>query len=99
MAGGLSLQDPAADLSICAALASSLKDVPISPDTCLVGEVGLAGEVRPASRTHLRIREASRLGFKNIVISAREKIPIPEDSGIRVVKVFAISQMAERLIK
>ncbi|MCL2684191.1 MAG: DNA repair protein RadA [Synergistaceae bacterium] len=99
VAGGLSLQDPAADLSICAALASSLKDTPIPPDTCLVGEVGLAGEVRPTSRTHLRIREASRLGFKNIVISAREKIPVPEDQGIRIIKVFALSQMAERLIK
>ncbi|MDR3076970.1 MAG: DNA repair protein RadA [Synergistaceae bacterium] len=99
VAGGLSLQDPAADLPICAALASSLKDVPIPPDTCLVGEVGLAGEVRPGLRTHLRIREAARLGFKNIVISAREKISVPDDLGIRVVKVFALSQMAERLIK
>jgi DNA repair protein RadA/Sms len=99
VAGGLSLQDPAADLSICAALASSLKDVPIAPDTCLVGEVGLAGEVRPASRTHLRIREAARLGFKNIVLSAREKLTVPDEWGIKTIKVFALSQMVERLIK
>lgn len=120
VAGGLSLQDPSADLSICAALASSLKDVSIPPDTCLVGEVGLAGEVRPASRTHLRMREAARLGFKNIVISAREKFS-PRDernlsnspssqnsqnlqnsqkvSGLNIIKVFALNQMVERLIK
>jgi DNA repair protein RadA/Sms len=99
VAGGLSVQDPAADLSICASLASSLKDVPISPDTCLIGEVGLAGEVRPASRSHLRIREASRLGFKNAVVSAREKLSVPAGSEIKIVKVFAVSQMIERLVK
>jgi DNA repair protein RadA/Sms len=99
IAGGLALQDPAADLSICAALASSLKDVPISSDTCLVGEVGLAGEVRPSARAYLRVKEAARLGFKNIVISAREKLSVPEDWGIETIKVFALSQMVERLVK
>jgi DNA repair protein RadA/Sms len=99
VAGGLSVQDPAADLSICASLASSLRDIPIFPDTCLIGEVGLAGEVRPASRSNLRIREASRLGFKNAVVSAREKLSVPADSEIKIVKVFAVSQMIERLVK
>jgi DNA repair protein RadA/Sms len=99
VAGGLSLQDPAADLSICAALASSLKDVPIASDTCLVGELGVAGEVRPAARPHLRIRLSSRLGFKNIVLSAREKLSVPEEWGVATIKVFALSQMVERLIK
>jgi DNA repair protein RadA/Sms len=99
VAGGLSIQDPAADLSICASLASSLRDVAVSPDTCLIGEVGLAGEVRPASRSHLRIREAARLGFKNAVVSAREKLSAPADSEINIIKVFAVSQMIERLVK
>jgi DNA repair protein RadA/Sms len=99
VAGGMSVQDPAADLSICAALASSLKDISISPNTCLIGEVGLAGEVRPASRSHIRIREAARLGFKNAVVSAREKLSVPAGSDIKIIKVFAISQMVERLIK
>jgi DNA repair protein RadA/Sms len=98
VAGGLFIQDPAADLSICAALASSLKDVPVPADTCFIGEIGLAGEVRPAARTHLRIREAARLGFKNVVISARERISAPS-GDIKITKVFALSQMVERLIK
>jgi DNA repair protein RadA/Sms len=99
VAGGLTLQDPAADMSICAALASSLKDVPIPGDTCFIGEVGLAGEVRPASRTHLRIREASRLGFKNVVVSGRERLSAEDSRDVKIIKVFALSQMLERLIK
>ncbi|MDR1966986.1 MAG: DNA repair protein RadA [Synergistaceae bacterium] len=99
VAGGLSLQDPAADLSICAALASSLRDVAIPGDTCFIGEVGLAGEVRPVARTHLRIREASRLGFKNVFISAGERLPAEKPPGIEITKVFALSQMVERLTK
>jgi DNA repair protein RadA/Sms len=98
VAGGFTLQDPAADMSICAALASSLKDSPIPGDTCFIGEVGLAGEIRPASRTHLRIREASRLGFKNVVVSGREHIREEDGHGIKIMKVFALSQMLERLI-
>jgi DNA repair protein RadA/Sms len=99
VAGGLSVTDPAADLSVCAALASSVKDIAIPSDVCFIGEVGLAGEVRPAARTHLRLREASRLGFKTAVVSAREKSAAPKDTGLDIIKVFALSQMVERLIK
>jgi DNA repair protein RadA/Sms len=99
VAGGLSVQDPAADLSICAALASSIKDIPIAADTCLMGEVGLAGEVRPVARSHIRMKEAVRLGFKNIVVSAHEKLSAPLGDGIKITKVLALSQMVEKLVK
>lgn len=102
VAGGLTLQDPAADLSICAALASSLKDVPISSSTCFIGEIGLAGEVRPAAKTHLRLREAERLGFTCAIISGREQLEprTGEKAGrFEVIKVNSISQMLERLMK
>lgn len=110
VAGGLNLQDPAADLSICAALASSLRDVPISNDICFIGEIGLAGEVRPAARTHLRIKEAYRLGFKSAVVSSREKVGIKEaketkkagniqNTPFEIIKVGSIAQMLEKLIK
>lgn len=69
--GGLTLRDPAADLGICVSLASALKDIAIPPDVCFIGEVGLAGEVRPAARTLMRLKEAARLGFKRAVISKR----------------------------
>lgn len=71
VAGGLQLKDPAADLGICAALASAVTDNVLPQDVCFIGEVGLAGEVRPAGRTLLRLREAARLGFKRAVISRR----------------------------
>ena len=79
VAAGLNLKDPAADLAICASLASALRDVPLPPDVCFIGEVGLAGEVRPAARTRMRLKEAARIGFKRAVISKRtpkEEYPI-----------------------
>jgi DNA repair protein RadA/Sms len=99
VAGGFSLEDPAADLSLCAALASSLKDVPLPPDTCFIGEIGLAGEIRPAARTHLRVREAERLGFKNVVLSGRERLGGNPSPSLRLIKVNAITQMLEGLMK
>ena len=51
VAGGLTLKDPAADLGICASLASAAADVELPSDVCFIGEVGLAGEVRPCART------------------------------------------------
>jgi DNA repair protein RadA/Sms len=94
VAGGLEVQDPASDLSICAALASSLLDFPVSRDMCFIGEVGLAGEVRPASRARLRIKEAARLGFTQAVVSSFD---MPESPDLGVVGVGAISEMLERI--
>ena len=104
VAGGFSLQDPASDLSICAALASSLKDTRIPGDVCFIGEVGLAGEVRPATRTHVRIGEAARLGFRKAVISARDSVgpAFHRKTGTReleVVIVLTLSQMLEKGVK
>jgi DNA repair protein RadA/Sms len=100
VAGGLSLQDPAADLSICAALASSLKDLPAPCDACFIGEVGLAGEVRPTSRSHLRLKEAARLGFKIAVVSARDPAAKTERfEGLEIARVGNISAMLERFLK
>lgn len=100
VAGGLTLDDPATDLAICAALASSLKDAPVPSDTCFIGEIGLAGEVRPASKTHLRIREAARLGMKTAIVSARDRNITRDgaDASIDIVRVRSIAQMIERFV-
>lgn len=82
VAGGLTVRDPHADLSLCLAVASAVLDLPLPPDCCFIGEVGLAGEIRPAVRTPLRIREAKRLGFKSAMISRYETDEIPEGMGI-----------------
>ena len=69
IAGGLKIDDPALDLSICVSMVSSYEDRPIPTDYCFAGEVGLGGEVRAVSRTENRIMEAEKLGFKKIFIS------------------------------
>lgn len=68
VAGGMTVDEPAADLAILAAVASSLRNRPLLPDTVVFGEVGLAGEVRATSQTPLRLREAAQLGFKRCVV-------------------------------
>lgn len=68
IAGGLKLSDPAADLAICLAIYSSLKNLPLS-QTVAIGEVGLLGELRHVNFLEKRIRQAQKLGFKNIVTS------------------------------
>lgn len=70
IAGGLKVNDPAMDLSIISAILSSNMDVAIEMQTCLTGEVGLSGEIRPVNRIEQRILEAEKLGFKRILIPA-----------------------------
>jgi DNA repair protein RadA/Sms len=66
--GGFTLEEPAIDLGVAAAIASSYRGESISPDTVLIGEVGLSGELRAVGRLPLRIREAAKLGFKRCII-------------------------------
>lgn len=68
IAGGLRVSDPAMDLAVMAAILSSNMDMPLAPLTCMTGEVGLSGEIRPVSRLEQRIREAEKLGFERILI-------------------------------
>lgn len=90
VAGGLDLRDPGADLALAMALVSSASDRPLPSDCCLLGEVGLVGEIRPVGRTPQRLKEASRLGFKTAVVSAREGEELPGD-----VKVIRVRSLAE----
>jgi DNA repair protein RadA/Sms len=69
--GGLRISEPAADLAVAAAIASSVKDLPVKADTILIGEIGLSGELRLASRMSDRLREAAKLGFQTAVIPKR----------------------------
>jgi DNA repair protein RadA/Sms len=68
IAGGLRVNDPAMDLSVISAVLSSNMDVTIERETCVCGEVGLSGEIRPINRIEQRILEAEKLGFKRIII-------------------------------
>ena len=68
IAGGIKIEDPACDLGVCASVASAFLDRAVLSDTVVLGEVGLAGEIRSISQVTLRINEAEKLGFKHCVI-------------------------------
>lgn len=70
IAGGIRVTDPAIDLSVISAVLSSNVDTGIEPLTCMAGEVGLSGEIRPVTRITQRVSEAARLGFRRIIIPA-----------------------------
>ena len=83
---GLRVSEPAADLAAAAAIASSIKDIPLRADTVLIGEVGLSGELRMVSQMPARLREAARLGFKRAVIPRRLRSNEPWPAGIEVLE-------------
>ena len=73
--GGIQVDEPAADLAIAAALASSWRDVPVRAGAVLIGEIGLAGELRMPGQMAARLREASKLGFKTAIIPKALRSP------------------------
>lgn len=88
--GGLKISEPAIDLAIAAAVASSFQDVPLRADTAVIGEIGLSGELRMVNQTGLRIKEAVNLGFKRIVIPKRLSQKEHWPSGIEVLEVRTV---------
>ena len=98
IAGGLHVQDPAIDLAVIAAVLSSNMDIALDAGTCLCGEVGLAGEIRPVNRIEQRIAEAQKLGFRRILIPADQKIDTTRYS-IEVVPVRKVTDAFRLLIK
>ena len=98
IAGGLRVQDPAIDLAVMAAVLSSNMDIALDAGTCLCGEVGLAGEIRPVTRIEQRITEAQKLGFTRIMIPAEQKID-PKRFTIQVVPVKKVTDAFRMLIK
>ncbi len=94
--GGITVDDPAIDLAVVAAILSSNEDIPLPKDICFAAEVGLAGEVRPVARVEQRILEAEKLGFATIMISKYCKIP-KMNSGIQIQKVAGIEEVVAHL--
>lgn len=98
IAGGLRVQDPAIDLAVLAAVLSSNMDIALDTATCLCGEVGLAGEIRPVNRIEQRIAEAQKLGFSRILVPADNKIDNKRYT-IQVVPVRRVTDAFRLLIK
>ena len=86
IAGGIKVSDPAIDLSVIVSVLSSTYDQPVSPGTCMAGEVGLSGELRSVTRIGQRVSEAQRLGFRRIIIpQSNMKGLSPAPAGIEVI--------------
>jgi DNA repair protein RadA/Sms len=94
--GGLKVQEPAGDLAIAAALASSVYDRALPGNAILLGEIGLAGEIRPVSQAERRLAEAEKMGM-SVAYLAERSIPKRAPSGIRCVGVQSVRELLERL--
>ncbi|NNT70876.1 DNA repair protein RadA [Flavobacterium sp. IMCC34852] len=94
--GGISVDDPAIDLAVVAAILSSNEDIAVGKDVCFAGEVGLSGEIRPVNRVEQRIQEAEKLGFSTIFVSKYNKIAI-KNPLIKIVLVSKIEEVVEQL--
>ena len=92
VAGGLELSEPAADLALCVAVASSLKDRAVGPDVAVMGEVGLAGEVRAIPQCERRVAECMRLGFSTVVLPRENLRRIQPPEGARLLGVDTVMQ-------
>lgn len=91
IAGGLRVSDPGLDLSVISAILSSSLDMAIDRDTCLCGEVGLSGEIRPVNRIEQRIQEAEKLGFSRILIPANNLKGFSKKTKIEIQQVRKVS--------
>ncbi len=96
--GGMRAEEPAADLGVAVAVASSLHDIPADHCGVLIGEVGLGGEIRGVSRLEMRIRECAKMGFETVVCPSRSLQEFSPPSKIRTVGVESISKVLELLL-
>ena len=94
--GGVRLQEPAGDLAVAAALASSVYDKPVAAEAVFLGEVGLGGEIRPVSQSERRLAEAAKMGMRTAFMSHRA-IPSRAPADIRAVGVRTISDLFNHL--
>jgi DNA repair protein RadA/Sms len=90
--GGLQIDEPAADLAIAMAIASSWKDISVKVDAVLIGEIGLAGELRMPGQMVARLREAQKLGFKTAIVPKALRKAEPYPTGIEIIEVRSIQQ-------
>jgi DNA repair protein RadA/Sms len=93
VAGGVRLSEPAADLGVVAAIASSFLDRPIDPKTVVFGEVGLTGEVRGINQMEIRVREAARMGFTRCVLPRTQLRGLDKAGAIELVRVGHLKEL------
>ena len=97
VAGGVRLTEPAADLGVSLAVASSFLDRPVPADTLIFGEVGLTGEVRAVSSPEVRLKEGAKLGFKRALLALRQKERLGDYPGLELRGVETLAAAIRRL--
>lgn len=95
--GGLKLDEPACDLGVVGAIASSFRNRPIDMSTVLIGEVGLTGEVRAINQIDKRVIEAARMGFKNCVVPAGNMKGIKQIKELKEINIIPVENVVEAL--
>lgn len=93
-AGGLRAGEPAVDLALVLAIASTVKNKPLAPDIAAIGEVGLAGEIRGVPNMDRRIQELSRMGFRTVLVPSSASVEAESTKIVRIVDVKAAMSFA-----
>lgn len=93
--GGIKIEEPAADLSIDVAIASSFKNLPVREGMVIIGEVGLAGEVRSVSYLEKRVQEAAKLGFSEAIVPYENALELPDNLKIKIYGVKNVREAVE----
>ncbi len=96
--GGLAIDEPAADLAVAAAIASSYRNTPLRADLVLIGEVGLSGELRMVGQMIARLREAAKLGFKTAIVPRRVHRSESWPDELQVIEVRSLRQALEHAL-
>jgi DNA repair protein RadA/Sms len=97
LVGGISLDEPAVDLGVVAAVASSFRHTPLDAETVVFGEVGLAGEVRATSQAGVRLREAAQMGFRRVVLPINNVSGMVADERMELIGVKSVAEALEAL--
>lgn len=98
IAGGLKIDEPAIDLAVCTAVASSLKNKPAKNNFVVLGEVGLGGEIRSVGHIEKRIQEAEKLGFENVIIPQNNVKSIKSKNSVKLISVENIVEAIEKIL-
>jgi DNA repair protein RadA/Sms len=93
--GGLRVQEPAADLAVAAAVASSMRDLALPANLALIGEIGLSGELRTVPQLDARLKEAAKLGFKRVLVPKRVRVMEKTPAGLEIIPARSVREALE----
>ncbi len=90
--GGLRIGEPAADLAVAVAIASSYRDIPVASDLAIIGEIGLSGELRSVGQIERRLREAAKLGFRRVLVPRAQGAPPRASAEVQVLDAGSLAE-------